>query len=222
MLPQFLRAGNFKPKVYTGGGMRFYLPLLHDILAVEKPALIVTLGLGDAQAHLTFCQTAAQQNISSRCAAIRRATVDEDAADDPGWQRAEKATAEFFPTISQLIDGGSTTEFSDGSVNVLLIDDVDSAETIRRELELWSPKLSSDALVMLHGLDLERTDPPRSAWSTFVKENAAVEFRNGIGLGIATNRAEMKSSPLREAIFLNTAASRQSYQLVTDSGASAR
>jgi len=107
-------------------------------------------------------------------------------------------------------------------VNVLLIDDVDSAETIRRELELWSPKLSSDALVMLHGLDLERTDPPRSAWSTFVKEKAAVEFRNGIGLGIATNRAEMKSSPLREAIFLNTAASRQSYQLVTDNGASAR
>jgi len=221
MLPQFSRAGNFEPKLYTGGGMRFYLPLLHDI-ASEKPALIVTLGLGDAQAHLTFCQTAAQHNISSSCAAIRRATLDEDAADDPGWQRAQKATAEFFPTISQLIDGGSTTEFSDGSVNVLLIDDVDSAETIRRELELWSPKLSSDALVMLHGLDLERTDPPRSAWSTFVMEKAAVEFRNGIGLGIATNRAEMKSSPLREAIFLNTAASRQSYQLVTDNGASAR
>jgi len=216
MLPQFSRAGNFEPKLYTGGGMRFYLPLLHDIVASEKPALIVTLGLGDAQAHLAFCQTAAQHNISSRCAAIRRATLDEDVADDPGWQRAQKATAEFFPTISQLIDGGSTTEFSDGSVNVLLIDDVDSAETIRLELELWSPKLSSDALVMLHGLDLERTDPPRSAWSTFVKEKAAVEFHNGIGLGIATNRAEMKSSPLREAIFLNTAALGRTYQVVAN------
>jgi len=43
-----------------------------------------------------------------------------------------------------------------------------------------------------------------------------VEFHNGIGLGIATNRAEMKSSPLREAIFLNTAALGQSYQLVAD------
>src|SRR5437660_9650626 len=165
MLPQFSRAGNFEPKVYTSGGMRFYLPLLHDIVVLEKPALIVTLGLSDAQAHLTFCQTAAQQNISSRCAAIRRATVDEDAADDPGWQRAQKATAEFFPTISQLIDGGSTTEFSDGSVNVLLIDDVDSAETIRHELELWSATLSSDALVMLHGVELDRPDATRSAWS---------------------------------------------------------
>jgi hypothetical protein len=79
--------------------------------------------------------------------------------DDPGWQRAQKATAEFFPTISQLIAGGLATEFSNGSVNVLLIDDVASAETIRRELELWSRKLSSNSLVILHGLDLERTDP---------------------------------------------------------------
>jgi GT2 family glycosyltransferase len=214
MLPQFSTAGNFEPKFYTAGGMRFYLPLLHDIVAVEKPKLIVTLGLADAQAHLAFCQTAAQQSISSRCAAIRRVTVDEDAADDPGWQRAQKATAEFFPTISQLIDGGSTTEFSDGSVNVLLIDDVDSAETIRRELELWSPKLSSDALVMLHGLDLERTDPPRSAWSTFIREKAAAEFHNGIGLGIATKSAAMKASTLREAIFLNTAELAQDYEVV--------
>src|SRR5207302_8739307 len=197
MLPQFSRAGNFEPKFYTGGGMRFYLPLLHDIVALEKPALIVTLGLGDAQAHLTFCQTAAQQSISSRCAAVRRATVDEDAADDPGWQRARRATAELFPAISHLIDGGSTTEFSDRSVNVSLIDDVDSAETIRRELELWSPKLSWDALVMLHGLDLERTDPPRSAWSTFVKEKAAAEFHNGIGVGSEPNRAEMNTCTLR-------------------------
>jgi hypothetical protein len=43
-------------------------------MALEKPALVVTLGLADAQAHLSFCQTVAQQNILSRCAAIRRTT----------------------------------------------------------------------------------------------------------------------------------------------------
>jgi hypothetical protein len=74
MLPQSSTAGKFEPKFYTGGGMRFYLPLLHDIMALEKPALVVTLGLADAQAHLSLCQTAARQNILWRCAAIRRAT----------------------------------------------------------------------------------------------------------------------------------------------------
>jgi hypothetical protein len=31
--------------------MRFYLPLLHDIMALEKPALVVTLGLADARSR---------------------------------------------------------------------------------------------------------------------------------------------------------------------------
>ncbi len=218
MLLQFSRAGNFEPKVYTGGGMRFYLPLLHDIVALEKPALIVTLGLGDAQAHLTFCQTAAQQNVSSRCVAIRRAVVDENVAEDSGWERAQKATVEFFPAISRLIDEGpaATAEFADGSVNVLLIDDVDVGNVLQRELELWSPKLSADALVMVHGLDLERTDPPRRAWSAFAQGKNVAEFHAGIGLGIATNRAAMKSSLLREAIFLNTAALIESYEVIAD------
>src|SRR5690242_12250070 len=213
---QFYAAQNFEPKFFTGGPTRFYLPLFYDIVAQEKPALIVILGLGDAQAHLAFCQTAAQQNVSSRCIAIRRSVVDENVAEDSGWERAQKATAEFFPAISQLVDGVSITEISDGSVNVLLIDDIDSAETIQRELELWSPKLSSDALVMLHGLDLERTTPPRSAWSAFAKEKAAAEFHDGIGLGIATNPAAVKSSLLREAIFLNTTALTASYEVIAD------
>ena len=74
MSPQSFTAGNFEPKFYTGGGTRFYLPVLHDIMALEKPPLVVTRGLADAQAHLSFCQAAAQKIILSRCAAIRRAT----------------------------------------------------------------------------------------------------------------------------------------------------
>ena len=218
MESRFYTAQNFEPKFFTGGPTRFYLPLFYDIVTHEKPALIVILGLGDAQAHLAFCQTAAQQNISSRCVAIRRAVVDENVAEDSGWERAQKATAEFFPAISRLIDEGpaATAEFADGSVNVLLIDDVDLGNVLQHELQLWSPKLSADALVMLHGLDLERTDRPSRVWSAFAQGKNVAEFHAGIGLGIATNRAAMKSSLLREAIFLNTAALSESYELVAD------
>ena len=52
----------FEPDFYTAGPARFYLPLLHDIVLSEKPGLIVTLGLGDAQAHLAFCQAALGQS----------------------------------------------------------------------------------------------------------------------------------------------------------------
>src|SRR5262245_3190133 len=86
MASLFYGAQNFEPRFFTGGPTRFYLPLLFDIVAQEKPALVVTLGLGDAQAHLAFCQAVAEQSLSSRCVAVRRAEPHEPASDDPAWQ----------------------------------------------------------------------------------------------------------------------------------------
>src|SRR6476660_1684997 len=84
----FYGAQNFEPEFFTGGPTRFYLPLFFDIVVQEKPALIVTLGLGDAQAHLAFCQAVAAKNLASRCVAVRRTRPDESAIDDPAWQYA--------------------------------------------------------------------------------------------------------------------------------------
>ena len=105
----FYAARNFDPKFFTGGPTRFYLPLFFDIAVEEKPALIVTLGLGDAQAHLAFCQAVAEQNLASRCVAIRRTRADESAIDDPAWQYVEKATSKFFANISQLMKAHSSS-----------------------------------------------------------------------------------------------------------------
>ena len=99
----FYGAQNFEPKFFTGGPTRYYLPLFFDIVVQEKPALIVTLGLGMPGAP-AFCQAVVEQNLSSRCVAVRRARADESANDDPAWQYAQKATTKFFATISQLVE----------------------------------------------------------------------------------------------------------------------
>jgi GT2 family glycosyltransferase len=216
----FYGAQNFEPKFFTGGPTRFYLPLLCDIVVQEKPALIVTLGLGDAQAHLAFCQSVADQNLVSRCVAVRRARADESAIDDPAWQYAEKATRKFFANISQLVEADTVqaaADFTEGSVEVLLIDDVDSGERVRQELEIWRSKLSAKALVLLHGTSLERQDGPRTAWLNFVVGKAATYFGEGIGLSIATGRAAAKASPFRTALFDDTTALAQGYRLIAES-----
>ncbi len=216
----FYGAQNFEPKFFTGGPTRFYLPLFFDIVAQERPALIVTLGLGDAQAHLAFCQAVAEQNLASRCVAVRRLGANECAIDDPAWQYAEKATTKFFANISRLVEADavqSAAEFADGSVEVLLIDDVDSGETVRQELEAWRSKLSARALVLLHGTSLERHDSPRTAWLNFVTEKAAAYFDEGIGLSVATESAAAKASPFRTALFDETTALAQGYRLIAES-----
>jgi GT2 family glycosyltransferase/glycosyltransferase involved in cell wall biosynthesis len=219
MGPPFYTAQDFEPKFFTGGPTRFYLPFLFDIVLQEKPTLIVTLGLGDAQAHLAFCQAVAGRNLSSRCVAIRRPRADESANDDSAWELAEKATAKFFPTVSQLIETDAVkaaADFADGSIEVLLIDDVDSGETVRQELEIWQPKLSPNALILLHGVSLKRQDSPRSAWANFVGERVAAYFDDGIGLSAATEAAAAKASPFRTALFHETRTLAEAYRLIAE------
>jgi len=220
MQSPFYTAQNFEPKFFTAGHTRFYLPLFFDIVVQEKPGLIVTLGLGDAQGHLAFCQAVAEQKLSSRCVAVRRARADESAIDDPAWQCAERATTKFFATISQLVEADAAkaaADFADGSIEVLLIDDVDSGETVRRELGIWRSKLSPTALVLLHGTSLEREDSPGSAWANFTREKAMTYFAEGIGLGIATEIGAASASEFRTALFGETATLAQAYRLIAES-----
>ena len=216
----FYGAQNFEPKFFTGGPTRFYLPLFFDIVVQEKPALIVSLGLGDAQAHLAFCQTVADQNLGSRCVAVRRARANESAVEDPAWQYAQKTTTNLFANISQLVEADAVqaaADFAEGSIEVLLIDDVDSGETVRRELEIWRSKLSARALVLLHGTNLERQDSPQNAWLNFVGEKAEAYFGEGIGLGVATERVAAKASSFRTALFDETTALAQGYLVIAAS-----
>ena len=216
----FYGAENFEPKFFTSGPTRYYLPFFFDIVVQEKPALIVTLGLADAQVHLTFCQAVVEQNLSSRCVAVRRPRMDEPANDDPAWQLAQEATAKFFATASQLVEADVATaaaDFADGSIEVLLIDDIDSGETVRQELEIWRSKLSTGALVLLHGIGLERQDSPGDAWANFIREKAAAHFAEGIGLGVATEITAAKASPFRTALFDQTTVLAQGYRLIAES-----
>ena len=216
----FYGSENFEPKFFTGGPTRFYLPLFFDIVVQEKPTLIVTLGLGDPQAHLAFCQAVTEQNLSSHCVAVWRLRVGEAAIDDPAWQCAQKATGDFFATVSRLVEADALTsaaDFADGSIDVLLIDDVDSGESLWRELEAWRPKLSDKALLLLHGTNLDREDGPRRAWANFVKDKAVAYFGQGIGLSIATENAAAKASPFRVTLFEGTAVLAQGYQVVAES-----
>src|SRR5262249_28210178 len=217
---QFYGAQDFQPKFFTGGLTRFYLPLLFDIVGQEKPRLIVTLGLGDAQPHLTFCQAVLEQNLSSRCIAVRRIRADESALDDPAWQSAQNATAELFATVSQLAEADpvkAATDFVEASIDVLLIDDIDSGETMRQELDIWQSKLSANALILLHGTDLDRKDGPRRVWEKFVTGKAVAYFREGIGLSVATAKAAANASLFRKALFCETNALAHGYRLIAES-----
>src|SRR5437868_2040983 len=192
------------PKFYTAGPTRFYLPLLQDIVTEERPGLMVTLGLGDGQAHLAMCQIATESSLPCRFVAVRRAGENEPAQEDPAWMEALRASADSYSAVSELLDGDSkilAQRFDDHSIDVLFIDDVDAGEVVQSELVAFRAKLKVSALVLVHGIDLERIDSPGAVWHAFARKKTRVEFHEGIGLGIATEPVAAAASQFRRSLF---------------------
>jgi GT2 family glycosyltransferase len=201
-LPSLL---GFQPKFQTGDPSRSHLPLLYDLMASRRPRSIVTLGFGDGQAFFTFCQASREQNVESQCTLIRRDRANENAADDLAWQKARDYGQEFYGGRARFVEGSATeavNDCADKSVDLLLLDDCDSASEIRADLARWEAKLSDDALVLLLGLELQRADGPQDAWKEWVIGRPSAEIPGGVGLGVASRSHTADSGEfLSQALF---------------------
>lgn len=204
----------FQPKFYSGGATRFHLPLLYDLVAQTKPKRVVVLGFGDGQAFFTFCQAASEQEIDCRCVAVRREREGESEADDVALLEGQAYGEEFYGERARFFSTGAAglAETSDGSVDILWLDDSDSRKEIQNDLSAWQSKLATDAVVLLHGVALERPESPKAAWEQWIDKRSAAVFPGGLGLGMAFVRGSERdtffarqASELTEIYFLAAA-----------------
>jgi O-antigen biosynthesis protein len=187
----------FQPKFYSGSATRFHLPLLYDLVAELKPKRAVALGFGDGQAFLALCQAANEQGIDCECVAVRRDRPGEAEEDDAAWREGRDCGDEFYGGRVRFFSnsGAAIAEIAEGSVDVLLLDDSDSGKEIREDLSAWESRLAPGAIVLLHGLGLERQDAPRKVWDEWVAERPHAVYSDGLGLGIAQQNGNA-TSPL--------------------------
>jgi O-antigen biosynthesis protein len=194
---------DFTPKSYRGGPIRFYLPLLYDLVAVEKPRLVVTIGFDEGDAFFTFCQAAQEKRIDCHCIAIRREEGQE--SDDAVWQAGRAYGQEFYGEAVQFFSGSWTDlvkNFANEQVDLLVIDECDSGLILERDLSFWKPRLAAGAVIVVHGIGVERADSPGRAWTEFISHRPHVEFNEGIGLGVALAGEQAKGeSILRAQLF---------------------
>jgi len=202
MFENLASLSEFQPKFYSGGPIRFYLPLLYDLVADAKPKRVVVVGLGAGDAFFTFCQAALAQRIDGECIGVRRDRPGESEAEDPAWSDARNYGEEFYGARTRFFSerAPALAEIENGSVDILLLDDSDSGREIRGDLSTWTSKLAPEAVVLLHGLSLEREDSPRAVWDTWVADRPRAIFPDGLGLGIAWQSKTAPSSFLAKQL----------------------
>jgi GT2 family glycosyltransferase len=177
----------FQPKFYSGGFSRCHLPLVYDLVAQTKPQRVAIVGFGQGDVFFTCCQAATEQKLDCECIAVRRDREGESAEDDTAWREGRLEAEEFYSEGARFFatPNEALAETPDGSVDLLWIDDSDSGSEVRKDLTAWEPKLSAAAIVLVHGLELERGDSPLAAWDKWVGKRAHANFSGGVGLGIA-------------------------------------
>src|SRR3954452_21708518 len=178
---------DFQPKFYSGGPTRFHLPLLYDLVSQAKPKQVVFLGFGDGDPFFTACQAGLEQNVACQCVAVRRNRAGESADDDPKWLDGRAKGEEFYGERTRFFQTSeeALAAIADGTVDMLVLDDSDSGEEVRKDLSGWDPKLSTAATVLLHGLRLERDDGPATAWKEWAGKRPQTSFDEGLGVGVA-------------------------------------
>jgi O-antigen biosynthesis protein len=188
-LPSLL---HFQPKFFVGGPARFYLALFYDLVALARPKSIVTLGFGDGEAFFTLCQAVRENRLDCQCVAIFRGD-ESDWNHDPAGRAGEKYCDEFYGDFARLRREDSRAEFAEESVDLLLINDLDAGAAIGRELSAWQSKLSAQAIVAVHGIELERADSPKTAWRNWMAGRPNEEFSEGIGLGVGLRSQRLRA-----------------------------
>ena len=196
-----LPSAGFQPKFFSRGPSRFHLPFLYDVIASHRPQRVVLLGFGGDELHFAICQAVREQELTTRCLTIRRSRAGENPEEDKAWREAVEKSEEFFPEVGTLLARdpvAEAAEHADRSVDLLLIDDCDSAATLQEELRAWQPKLAANALVLVHGTLLEREESVHAIWQKFSEDRPAYNFEQGIGLGVTSFGAETlpENSPL--------------------------
>jgi glycosyltransferase involved in cell wall biosynthesis len=193
-LPSLL---HFQPKFFVGGPARFYLALFYDLVALARPKSIVTLGFGDGEAFFTLCQAVRENRLDCRCVAIFRGD-ESDWNHDPAGRAGEEYCDEFYGDFARLRREDSRAEFAEGNVDLLLINDLDAGAAIGREVAAWQSKLSAQAIVAVHGIELERADSPKRVWRNWMAGRPNEEFSEGIGLGVGLRSQRL---PAPESFF---------------------
>ena len=168
-----------------------HLPFMLWLIDASRPTSFVELGTHNGASYCAACEAVRALKLDCRCYAVDTWKGDEHAGfygeevlDD---LRAHHDTrySGFSRLVRSTFDDAAR-HFADGSIDLLHIDGLHSYEAVRHDFDTWRPKLSENAIVMLHDTNVrERDFGVFRLWAEIAGDRPHFEFLHGHGLGVA-------------------------------------
>lgn len=164
-----------------------HAPFAYWLIDVLKPRSIVELGVHRGFSYLAFCQAVSRLGLECVCAGIDTWQGDEHT----GFYGTEVFTDlnqdhRAYESFSRLIRsefGDALGQFPDGSIDLLHIDGCHHFEAVKRDFEMWRPKLSERAIVLFHDTVVPSYGVSQY-WHQIQSTYPNFEFHHSHGLGV--------------------------------------
>jgi len=193
MLPLTLPSARFRPLRYRPDGIGAWsghIPFACDSIACLRPSVFVELGTHYGESYFAFCQ--AIEASEARCSAFAVDTWEGDAHTghygEDVFEEVEAYNKAHYPSFSTLLRttfDKAAEQFAPESIGLLHIDGLHSYEAVRHDFETWFPKVQPGGLVLLHDIEVQRSDfGVWRFWAELQQQYRCFAFKHSSGLGV--------------------------------------
>lgn len=192
---------HFLPSAWIG-----HAPFFKFLIRELKPKVFVELGTHNGFSYFVGCQTIEELNLPTRSFAVDHWIGDPHAGefDDSVYAGVAEINRSFmnFSNLLKMSFLEATSVIPDNSVDLLHIDGFHTYEAVKEDFETWLPKLTNDAVIILHDIHVRHADfGVYKYWAELKKKFNTIEFMGSYGLGVIF-LGNIESPNLRHIISL--------------------
>lgn len=167
-----------------------HTPFAMWLISILKPKLLVELGTYSGISYLSFCQIVLKEGLLTRCFAVDTWEGDHHAGYYGEYiYQTLKSNHDYqyssFSTLLRKTFDAAVQDFADGSIDLLHIDGLHTYEAVKHDFETWRSKLSSNAVVMFHDINVYENDfGVHKFWNEIKDQFPSCSFSHSNGLGV--------------------------------------
>lgn len=169
-----------------------HIPFAFWLTQVMSPNRFVELGVHAGDSYMAFCQGIAASAVPGRAFGVDTFEGDEHSGGYSAnmYEMVSEIHNPLYGKFSKLVKDRFETyaeTYAEGPINLLHIDGLHTYEAVKRDFEMWLPKMADNGVIVMHDTAVIHQEGfgVWKFWGEIRREYPCFEFFHSNGLGVA-------------------------------------